>query len=68
MKLGIERQAAWDVVIGTVQEVIAFDARQAETAGNLVAQTSPLGLSLGDRACLALGKVLRLPVYTADRV
>lgn len=68
VRLGIERQAAWDVVTGTVQEVIAFDAKQAEIAGNLVAQTSPLGLSLGDRACLALGKVLRLPVYTADRV
>jgi ribonuclease VapC len=24
-------------------------------------------LSLGDRACLALGMVLKAPVYTADR-
>jgi ribonuclease VapC len=26
-----------------------------------------LGLSLGGRACLALGIALRAPVYTADR-
>lgn len=67
VKLGIEHKAAWDVVTGTVQEVIAFDARQAEIAGNLLSQTSSRGLSLGDRACLALGKVLQLPVHTADR-
>jgi ribonuclease VapC len=35
--------------------------------GNLVAQTRPLCLSLGDRACLALGLALRAPVYTADK-
>ena len=29
--------------------------------------TKPLGLSLGDRACLALGLVLNQPVITADR-
>jgi ribonuclease VapC len=30
--------------------------------------TAPLGLSLGDRACLALAILLRLPIYTSDRV
>jgi PIN domain nuclease of toxin-antitoxin system len=30
--------------------------------------TKPYGLSLGDRYCLALGKLLNVPVYTADRV
>jgi PIN domain nuclease of toxin-antitoxin system len=33
----------------------------------LVAQTRALGLSLGDRACLALGLALKAPVYTADK-
>jgi len=32
-----------------------------------VAQSRPLGLSLGDRACLALGLALKAPVYTADK-
>jgi ribonuclease VapC len=30
-------------------------------------QTRPLGLSLGDRACLALAQRRQLPVLTADR-
>lgn len=29
--------------------------------------TKPLGLSLGDCYCIALGKVLNIPIYTADR-
>ncbi len=37
-------------------------------AGDLVVQTRPLGLSLGDRACLALGLALKAPVYTADKL
>src|SRR6516162_11775931 len=34
---------------------------------SLVAQSRGLGLSLGDRAYLALGIALHAPVYTADR-
>jgi PIN domain nuclease of toxin-antitoxin system len=45
----------------------ADDAWEAKIAGSLVAQTRTLGLSLGDRACLALGITLKAPVYTADR-
>jgi PIN domain nuclease of toxin-antitoxin system len=35
--------------------------------GDLVAQTRQLGLSLGDRACLALALSLKAPIYTADK-
>ena len=44
-----------------------FDRRQALIAGGLWAQTSHKGLSLGDRACLALAITTGLPVLTADR-
>jgi PIN domain nuclease of toxin-antitoxin system len=44
-----------------------FTTEQAEIAGNLIAQTRSLGLSLGDRACLALALEQNAPVYTADR-
>lgn len=37
-------------------------------AGMLRAETRHLGLSLGDRACLALAKWEKLPVLTADRI
>jgi ribonuclease VapC len=67
VKLGIYPTAAWEAVLGSVREVIAFDAKQAEVAGNLISLTSALDLSLGDRACLALARILQLPVYTADR-
>ncbi len=48
-------------------EVIHFDTEMAYCAGMLRPLTRHLGLSLGDRACLALGQVLGLPVITADR-
>ena len=44
-----------------------FTSQHAKLVGDLVAQTRPLGLSLGDRACLALGLSLKAPVYTADK-
>ncbi|MBV8508019.1 MAG: type II toxin-antitoxin system VapC family toxin [Alphaproteobacteria bacterium] len=48
--------------------VIPFDGSQARTAAQLRCTTRHAGLSLGDRACLALGDRLRRPVVTADRI
>ena len=45
--------------------VIPFDMAQAMVAGKLRART--LGLSLGDRACLALAVVRGTPAVTMDR-
>lgn len=64
---GFTPEDAWAAANGIVDEAVAFTAEQAKTAGDLVVQTRALGLSLGDRACLALGLALRAPVYTADR-
>lgn len=47
-------------------EIIPFDTQQAFITGELRTASKPLGLSLGDRACLALASVLQLPVLTAD--
>jgi PIN domain nuclease of toxin-antitoxin system len=58
---------AWEDATGSVREVIPFTAEHAKTAGRLIGQTRSLGLSLGDRACLALAVALKAPVYTADR-
>jgi PIN domain nuclease of toxin-antitoxin system len=46
--------------------VHAFDRDLAFAAGALHAQTRRRGLSLGDRACLALAGSLAAPVLTAD--
>ena len=45
----------------------AFEVEHAMAAGRLEATTRPPGLSLGDRACLALAIARDLPVLTADR-
>jgi PIN domain nuclease of toxin-antitoxin system len=48
--------------------VIPFDEDLAFRTGLLRPATSDYGLSLGDRACLALGRHLHRPVFTADRM
>ena len=48
--------------------VVAFDSAQARAAASLRSATRRAGLSLGDRACLALGAERGYPVVTADRV
>ena len=64
---GLHPDDAWEAAVSPIREAVAFTAEHARLAGNLVARTRPLGLSLGDRACLALGLALKAPVYTADR-
>lgn len=58
---------AWDDATAVVREVFAFTTHHARNTGSLVVQTRPSGLSLGDRACLALALELNAPLYTADR-
>jgi PIN domain nuclease of toxin-antitoxin system len=64
---GGDPEEAWEDTLSAVHESIPFSEQQARIAGGLVAQTRALGLSLGDRACLALGLELNAPVYTTDR-
>ena len=47
--------------------IVDFDAHQAELAAELWASTHTVGLSLGDRACLALGIARSANVVSADR-
>jgi ribonuclease VapC len=49
-------------------ELIPFDEEQAFQAGILSSITHPLGLSLGDRVCLALALSVHATAITADRV
>jgi PIN domain nuclease of toxin-antitoxin system len=48
-------------------DVDAFGAQHAYLAGFLRQSTRALGLSFGDRACLALAQSLDAPALTADR-
>ena len=46
---------------------VDFSSHHAVSAGELRHSTRKAGLSLGDRACLALAMALAAPVMTADR-
>jgi ribonuclease VapC len=59
-----EIHEAWSALNLRVQP---FDDTRAFAAGLLVARTRRFGLSLADRACLALAIELRIPAVTADR-
>jgi ribonuclease VapC len=48
-------------------EVLPFDEELARQTGALRPTTKQLGLSLGDRACLALAQREALPALTADK-
>lgn len=49
-------------------EILPFTAALAETTARLRSSTRQAGLSLGDRACLALAAMLDLPAVTTDRI
>ncbi|MCR9123818.1 MAG: type II toxin-antitoxin system VapC family toxin [Phyllobacteriaceae bacterium] len=57
-----------DVIINALRlSVVAFDQRQSRIAVGLRVPTRPKGLSLADRACLALAKATDATAVTADR-
>ncbi|PYP87946.1 MAG: VapC toxin family PIN domain ribonuclease [Candidatus Angelobacter sp. Gp1-AA117] len=64
---GLTPDDAWEAATSPVREPVDFTGEHAKLAGSLITQTRALGLSLGDRACLAVGLVLKVPVYTADK-
>ncbi|MEX0974727.1 MAG: type II toxin-antitoxin system VapC family toxin [Bacillota bacterium] len=48
-------------------DIVDFTPDLAEATAGLRTPTKSLGLSLGDRACLAMAKARGLPALTADR-
>lgn len=65
---GLSEREAEKTVAELNLQVADFDEAQARLAAYLRPRTRRAGLSLGDRACLALGLHLARPVITADRV
>jgi PIN domain nuclease of toxin-antitoxin system len=64
---GYTPEVITDILATMKLDVRSFDGEQAQQAGLLRASTRQFGLSLGDRACLALASALQRPVATADR-
>jgi PIN domain nuclease of toxin-antitoxin system len=67
IQAGDEPDAVWRDLDFFFPSAEWFSVEQAQIAAKLVQQTRAPGLSLGDRACLALGIALKAPVWTTDR-
>ncbi|MES2755649.1 MAG: type II toxin-antitoxin system VapC family toxin [Pseudomonadota bacterium] len=63
----VDHDEAMNALRGLPIEHKPFDREDARRAALLRTATRHRGLSLGDRACLALAQSLNLPVATADR-
>jgi urocanate hydratase len=57
-----------EIISDLVPEIVPFCEAISIRTGKLAKLTQNYGLSLGDRACIALGITLGLPIYTADKV
>ena len=68
VKKGYDPEEAWEDATSLVSAAVRFTSEQAKIAGSLIAQTEKVGLSLGDRSCLALAIALKAPVYTTEQV
>lgn len=64
---GIPEAAARTTTLALGITVVDFDTALAFAAGFLRPLTRAVGLSFGDRACLALAQQLGLPALTTDR-
>jgi ribonuclease VapC len=64
---GVPENVAKEIIVGLGLEFVDFDMDLAHTVGQLKSVTHKYGLSLGDRACLALAMKLDTLALTADR-
>jgi isovaleryl-CoA dehydrogenase len=67
LERGATAPAALEVARGLPYEIVPYDEDFASDAGVLWAETRATGLSLGDRACLALARREELPALTTDQ-
>lgn len=64
---GLSPADAATVMTSVDLQIVAFDDKQSADAAWLRSATRTVGLSLGDRACLALARAKNAVVLTADR-
>lgn len=67
-RLEIPQHTIGNIIEETIGEIIPFTKEQSIIAAGLWEKTKVYGLSLGDRACLALALDRKLPIYTADKI
>lgn len=71
LQWGIRREEVVDTLPSSLHraglQFIDFDPEQAAQPANLWFVARSVGLSLGDRECLGLARILGLPAITAER-
>jgi len=67
VRKGYDPEAAWEDALSMVVPE-EYTPAQAKAAGTMIRETSRLGLSLGDRSCLALAMALNAEVYTTEKL
>ncbi len=65
---GADPDLIWDSLGSFVQCHYPIDDKLTYEVIKMHPLAKQYGLSFGDRYCLALGKILNLPVYTGDRI
>lgn len=63
---GLDEQTSWSLQAQLECKSVPFDSHLAQLAGGLVGTTRSLGLSLGERACLALALDRKATAYTTN--
>lgn len=68
VKKGGDEDLLWELLSNFVQNHYPLDDELSYEVIKMTKLTKQYGLSLGDRYCIALAKILNLPVYTADKI
>ncbi|MCO5186002.1 MAG: type II toxin-antitoxin system VapC family toxin [Anaerolineae bacterium] len=64
---GHSAEAVLHKIQRTSIKIVPFSPQQALLAANIIPATRPWGLSMADRACLALAMERQIPALSADR-
>jgi ribonuclease VapC len=67
VRMGHDPEKAWMDALLLQTPPEPYTSEHARIAGTLAKETRSLGLSLGDRSCLALAIALKAPVYTTEQ-
>ena len=65
---GVPALISWQRVVSLQCNLCSYSEVHARIAAELILVTKSFGLSLGDRACLALAIERKATVYTTDRI
>ena len=67
-RIGIAPQDSLLLITDIIANIIPFNLEHTKYVAELHPKVQHKGLSLGDRACIALGIQLKIPIYTADKI